>query len=115
MYTKTLTFKLITEGPEYEAICKGLGQAERLTVRGSGCEKLYDPAGSPDGVPVLGFSEIRLSNALGFLVQKIQSKTPSKDIDIELNGEVADKVLNYYQRNPDKKYKLVLAPTESVL
>ena len=111
--TKVLTFKLMGDGPEYEAQCKGEGcvregEMDRLTMRGTGRERLFDPAGSLDGVEIFRFSGIRVSNIFGFVVQKIQKDTPSKDIDIEISKEVAEKILDYHKRNPDKKYKIVL-------
>jgi len=114
MHRTTLTFKLINEGPEYEAICKGLGQPDRLTINYTGSERLYDMSGSHDGTPVFRFSEIRVSNAFGFVVQRIQNKAPSMDIDIEIDGAVADKILAHHMRNPDKRYKLVLTRQQGV-
>jgi len=107
--TGVLTFTLLGKGPEYEAICKGEGDRNRLIARPTGDERLYDPAGSSEGVEILRFSSIRISNVFGHVLQKIQKTTPNKDVDVELSGEVAEKVLSYYARNPDKKYKLVLA------
>ena len=112
--TKSLTFKLIGEGPAYEAVCKGEGKKDWLTLQGTGRERLYDPAGSAEGVAIIRFSEIRLSHILGFVVQKLQKETPSKDLDIELTAEVANKILNYHKRNPDKRYRIVLASEDGL-
>jgi len=108
-YTGVLTFKLVGNGPEYEAICKGEGDRNRLTEHPTGCERLIDPAGSPDGIKIFRFSTIRISNIFGYVVQKIQQATPNKDVDIELPVEIAEKILDYFKRSPDKKYKLILA------
>ena len=109
METKALTFKLIGEGPEYEAICKSETDKSRLTMQATEKERLYDPTGSSEGVEIFRFSDIRISNAFGYVVQKIQKSTPSKDVDIELSKEIADKILSFSKINPEKKYKLVRA------
>ncbi|MCL2822084.1 MAG: hypothetical protein FWD86_02665 [Firmicutes bacterium] len=115
-YTTVLTFKLVGEGPEYEAICKGQGDMARKPhfIRGTGNEKLFDPQGSDQGVPLLSFSEVRISNVFGFVWQKMQNSTPTKDIDIELPGQIGDRILDFHRRNPDKKYRLVLSLNSAV-
>jgi len=113
-YTKALTFTLQGEGPEYEAVCKGEGDRSRLIARPTGGERLYDPSGSSEGVEILSFSSIRISNVFGHVLQKIQKTTPNKDVDIELPGEIAEKILSYRERNPDKKYRMILVSQEGL-
>lgn len=110
MNNQTLTFKLIGDGPMFEASCKGIGQSDRLTINASGVERIYDPEGSEESVAILRFSDIRVSNIFGFVVQKIQQTTPSKDVDIELPANIANMILDLHKRNPDKKHKITFAP-----
>ena len=112
--TKVLTFKLMGDGPEYEAICKGEGDVHRQNLMTVSCERLIDPAGSAEGVEILRRSKPRMSNALGFAVQKFRKETPFKDIDVELSKEIGEKILSEHKKNPDRKYKIVFATEEAL-
>jgi|GEM_PF-4272401 len=115
--TKVLTFKLAGDGPEHDAFCKGAGDKQRIVehgINGMGKARLFDPDGSSDGVEIFKFSEVRVSNIFGFVVQKIQKETPSKDVDVEIAANVADMILNYHKVNPEKRYRLILAPKEGL-